>query len=143
VFYNVPATPSVSVCTRTQGFFKNHEQSVTDLLTLARSRSSTLVTSSGALALMVGGQALTAAQIDAVLETAPRGDAEIILLHQLITAELNAIAFGSTPLPSGVGAAITSANAILAGGVTAAERTDALALADQLDRFNNSNECED
>jgi hypothetical protein len=142
-FTNVPATEVGRVCTHSQGFFKNHEEAVAELLTLGRSRNSALVSSADALTLRVGDQTLTAAQIDELLGTPPRGDARIILMHQLIAAELNAMMFGSTPLPTGVSAAITAANTILGGGVTAAERSDALALAEQLDKFNNSNECHD
>ncbi|HTK53837.1 MAG TPA: hypothetical protein VL308_18215, partial [Gemmatimonadaceae bacterium] len=80
---------------------------------------------------------LTAAQIDATLETPPKkGDAYYILTHQLITAELNILGGGSAP--AAVQQAIADGNAILADKVvTADERDAAIAISAILDDYNN------
>jgi hypothetical protein len=133
-FHNVAAP--TTVCTFTQGFFKNKGDKsglVAQLLM-------------GTHTYIVGGQlnvgfttiysdgTLTAAQIDAILETPTRGSAELILLHQLITAELNVIRGASAP---GIAALITEAQSLLAGGITSMERARAIEIAELLDQFNN------
>jgi len=117
-----------SGCTFTQGYYKNHESYVQQIL----GPNGTL--NIGTLA---SPFLLTAAQIDANLETPPKkGDAFYILTHQLITAELNILGGGSAP--AAVQQAIADANALLADKViTAAERDQAIALSAILDDYNN------
>ena len=117
-----------SGCTFTQGYYKNHESYVQQIL----GPNGTL--NIGTLA---SPFLLTAAQIDANLETPPKkGDAFYILTHQLITAELNILGGGSAPAV--VQQAIADANALLADKViTAAERDQAIALSAILDDYNN------
>jgi hypothetical protein len=114
-------------CTYTQGYYKNHEEVVVAILGVG----GTINIGTAARPIL-----LNAAQIDANLETPPKGgNAYLILSHQLITALLN-IQSGATA-PAGVTAAIASARAILVGGVSAGETADAIALAAILDDFNN------
>jgi hypothetical protein len=108
-------------CTLTQGFWKNHEESwpVTTLV--------------------LGGVTYTQAELLAVLQTAPRGDATYILIHQLIAAELN-VAAGADP--TDIAGTLADAHAWLAahplgsdpGG---ADRRTGTTLAGLLDDFNN------
>jgi len=109
-------------CTLTQGFYKNHESVVANLLT----RSSVYV-SGGKL--LIGGSGLTASQVVTNLETPPQGSSVLILEHQLIAAELNII--GGASAPAAVITAITQANALLAADEGSTE------LADLLDRYNS------
>jgi hypothetical protein len=117
-----------SGCTFTQGYYKNHESYVQQILGPG-----------GTLNIGTIGSPvlLTAAQIDANLETPPKkGDAYFILTHQLITAELNILGGGSAP--PAVQQAIADANALLAdNAISAAERDQAIALAAILDDYNN------
>ncbi len=117
-----------SGCTFTQGYYKNHESYVQQIL----GPNGTL--NIGTLA---SPFLLTAAQIDANLETPPKkGDAFYILTHQLITAELNILGGGSAP--AAVQQAIADANALLADKVISdAERDQAIALSAILDDYNN------
>jgi len=117
-----------SGCTFTQGYYKNHESYVRQIL----GPNGTL--NIGTLA---SPFLLTAAQIDANLETPPKkGDAFYILTHQLITAELNILGGGSAP--AAVQQAIADANALLADKVISdAERDQAIALSAILDDYNN------
>jgi len=60
--------------------------------------------------LTLGSQIYTQTELLALLNTSPRGDASLILAHQLIAAKLN-IANGSDPAP--VSATITDADSLL------------------------------
>lgn len=70
--------PVVNGCTLTQGYWKNHEEWPVG-------------------GLMIGLRWYTAGTLDDLLETEPRGDASMILAHQLIAALLNR-ANGATPI---------------------------------------------
>jgi len=132
VTYTNTFTPPVSGCTFTQGYYKNHESVVVQLL----STNGGFVVGGKLVLSQDGTLALTAAQIDDNLQTAPKGgDAFLILTHQLITAELNVKGGASTP--TDVANAITAARLLLNGGITAGEEDQAKALADTLDAFNN------
>jgi len=117
-----------SGCTFTQGYYKNHESYVQQIL----GPNGTLNIGTIASPFL-----LTAAQIDANLETPPKkGNAFYILTHQLITAELNILGGGSAP--PAVQQAIADANALLADKViTDAERDQAIAISAILDDYNN------
>jgi hypothetical protein len=81
-----------NVCPLGQGFWKNHPDAWP-------------VTS-----LTLGSQTYTQAELLTLLDTPPRGDASLILAHQLIAAKLN-IANGSDPTP--ISATITDADSLL------------------------------
>ena len=117
-----------SGCTFTQGYYKNHESYVQKIL----GPNGTLN-----IGTIANPFLLTAAQIDANLETPPKkGDAFYILTHQLITAELNILGGGSAP--PAVQQAIADGNALLADKVIMAdERDQAIAIAAILDDYNN------
>ena len=116
-------------CTYTQGYWKNHA-------------SAWPVTS-----LTIGGVVYGEQQLLALFDTAPGGDASLILAHQLIAALLN-VANGAVPSPA-VQQAINDAqawmtankgsNAALPYGVAAgsAAGNQATALTDTLDGFNS------
>jgi len=72
--------PILSVCPRSQGYWKNHPVAWP------------------VLALDLGGESYDQAELIGLLETPSRGDASLILAKQLITAKLN-IANGSDPSP--------------------------------------------
>jgi hypothetical protein len=74
------------------------------------------------------------------LHTPPRGgDAWIILVRQWIAAQLN-VASGAA-VPQGVADAISDADALLAScSVSGSDRSEALALSEFLDAYNNGNE---
>ena len=116
-----------SGCTFTQGYYKNHESYVQKIL----GPNGTLN-----IGTIANPFLLTAAQIDATLETSPKkGDAFYILTHQLITAELNILGGGSAP--PAVQQAIADGNELLADKViTAAERDQAIAVSAILDGYN-------
>src|SRR5262249_21793583 len=80
--FGVAITPSpvTFACPLGQGFWKNHSDTWP-------------VTS-----LTLGSQTYTQAELLALFDTPPRGDASLILAHQLIAAKLN-IANGSKPAP--------------------------------------------
>jgi hypothetical protein len=86
--------PPTGACPLTQGYWKNHPDAwpVTTLT--------------------LGSQTYTEAELLAILRTPVRGDASLILAHQLIAAKLN-IANGSDPAP--VSATITDADSLLSG----------------------------
>ena len=125
-FYNSRPLPEVRGCTRTQGYYKNHETVVQALLGAGGT-------------LFIGGRGnLTAAQLDVIYETPPKGgNAQLILEHQLITAKLNILKGASAP--TAVTNAIAEADLLLAGGVSEGERARAIELAGILDRYNNGN----
>jgi YVTN family beta-propeller protein len=84
--------PVTFACPLGQGFWKNHP-------------GAWPVTS-----LTLGSQTYTQAALLALFDTPPRGDASVILAHQLIAAKLN-IANGSTPAP--ISTTITDADNLL------------------------------
>jgi hypothetical protein len=86
--------PPTGACPLTQGYWKNHPDAwpVTTLT--------------------LGSQTYTEAELLAILRTPVRGDASLILAHQLIAAKLN-IANGSDPAP--VSATIAGADSLLSG----------------------------
>jgi hypothetical protein len=109
-------------CTLTQGYWKNHPETwPVDMLDL-------------------GGAAYSKEQLIVLLSTPPRGDATYILAYQLIAAKLNVMNGVDS---SGIASTITAADAWLAsvGGLgswpTGAVRDAGIALAGQLDAFNN------
>lgn len=118
----VTTPPPSDGCVRTHGFWKNHEEAWP-------------VTS-----LMLGAHTYDAAELDALLSTAPRGDASRILAMQLIAAKLN-VASGAASV-----AAIAEADAWLATyagrlpldvHASTAEGQVAVAIASALDLYNN------
>ena len=123
-FYNSLAPGQIRGCTFTQGYYKNHEETVEALLGPGGT-------------LFIGGRGnLTAAQLDVIYHTPPKGgNAQIILEHQLITAKLNII--GGASAPAEVTQAIAEADLLLVGGVSAGERNLAIKLAGTLDAYNN------
>src|SRR5437867_220085 len=99
--FAAPKASAQSVATKTcpplsQGFWKNHA-------------SAWKVTS-----LTLGTRNYTQAQLLAILETPPRGDASLILAHQLIAAKLNTAVIGTDP--SKVAATIKDADTLLGVG---------------------------
>jgi len=118
---------TASGCTFTQGYYKNHETYVQNLLAGGNLNIGTL--SNPFL--------FNADQIDENLGTNPKGgNAFYILTHQLITAELNILGGGSAPVA--VQNAIAAANLLLEDKtISAAERDQAIALAATLDAYNN------
>jgi len=86
--------PPTGQCPLTQGYWKNHPDAWP-------------VTS-----LTLGSETYTEAELLAILHTPVRGDASLILAHQLIAAKLN-IANGSDPTP--VSATIADADSLLSG----------------------------
>lgn len=142
-----------SVCMRSQGYYKNHEDVVAALL----GRSSPYV-QGGQLLVATGGFDVavgrgrgatsthfdgtpTAEEIDEILGSSTGGDATLAALRQLIAAELGAIAGGA--LPAQVGADVAPLQGLVAGGVTDGEREAALDAADRLERFIDERECDD
>jgi hypothetical protein len=117
---------SAHSCPLTQGYWKNHPVAV--------------------LPLTIGGVAYTPAQLIAILQTPPRGDATLILAHQLIATEEN-VAHGSIDfgaLDAQVAAAIAAANTLLAAhplgsglDPSSAVGQQAVTLASFLDQFNS------
>ena len=76
--------PTVTGCTVTKGFYKNHPQVVTELLSQTGGK------------LLVGGSQLTAQQIDAIYDRNSRNYLNQVT-QQLITALLNQLSGASTP----------------------------------------------
>jgi hypothetical protein len=117
--------PPRNVCPLTQGFWKNHPNAWP-------------VTS-----LQLGSKTYTEAELLVLFGTAPKGDASLILAHQLIAAKLN-VANGTSSIP--VLSTIAAADALLAtfsgklpynvpaGSVVGQQMT---ALSATLDSFNN------
>jgi hypothetical protein len=136
---------ALRACPRTQGFWGTHgpnspgnqADEVTAALTFGRLTGSPLVTASGALALRVGATNYTPTQIDAIFDQPTKGDAEIILLHQLLAAQLNVLSMGVAATPDAVEDDIAAAVALLANGIADAEEGAAKTLAGRLDAFNN------
>src|SRR5262245_50626979 len=90
--FGVAITPVTFACPLGQGFWKNHPDTWP-------------VTS-----LTLGSQTYTQAELLTLFDTPPRGDASVILAHQLIAAKLN-IANGSNPAP--IRSAIADADKLL------------------------------
>lgn len=135
VFVSAPTTHN---CTFTQGYYKNHELYTASVL--SGNAGTTYIDATGHL--LIGAYALTAAQVDAILET-PVGkgynDGGVVftkdqlgMIHQLITAELN-IAGGAAPAT--IAATIAAANS----GYTSATKTTLSGWTNTLDNFNNGN----
>ncbi|MBA3405304.1 MAG: hypothetical protein H0U13_11585 [Gemmatimonadaceae bacterium] len=150
-------SPHVVGCTLTQGFFKNHEEDVADILSDATamfvSDDNKLIISFGANGVEGGGDdvKLDARQIDAALESAVKGDFRNALLQQLIAAELN-VANDATVSAAQL-TAIRQAQELLAANPTAdsldkAEKAEASRLNGILSTFNEggvdgANHCDD
>jgi hypothetical protein len=125
---NAPTSSSGSGCTLTQGYWKNHA-SAWPVQTLT-----------------IGGVSYTQDELLAIFNTAPAGDASLILAHQLIAAMLN-VASGAVP-PSASAQAIADAQAWMTAnlpaggklpyGVSSSSAAGAAAssLTDALDQFN-------
>lgn len=130
-------TASKMGCTFTQGYYKNKgDKSGVVKRLLERShpyiRSGELFVGGSTL----GGATLDAKEIDKILSTSPKGgDAELILLHQLITAELNVV--GGASATTQISADIERAQWLLVGGISAGKRSEAISIAGRLDAFNN------
>ena len=93
--------------------------------------------------LVLGGETYTKSELLSVLKSPPKGDASLILAHQLIATKLNT-ANGSDPVP--IENTIADADRLLAGfagrlpyGVKASSRVgqEMTAFASELDRYNN------
>jgi hypothetical protein len=132
-----PPPPPSSVCTYTQGYYKNH----------ATDTTAAVVNKLGGT-IKVGSMSLSADQALALLNSGgAQGNLALILARQLITAELN-VARGSTA-SAGVQSAIASANAaittsIVGGNVTvssALSKASISTLIDTLDGFNSGSDC--
>ena len=122
--------PPSTACPRTQGFWKNHLEAVNDAL-------------EGIGFLVVGGQNLTADQLINILTTPPKkGNATLILAHQLIATKLNLLT-GSDSAP--ILATVLAADALLAGlnpplsfvHASTALGQQMVGLASTLDSYNN------
>jgi hypothetical protein len=95
-----PPPPPGPDCTRTKGFYKNHEEVVTELL------------GGPGGTLLIGGHALTADQIHTLFRQAPAGNYLIALRHQLVAARLNQAAGATTP--AAIQTAMAAADALIA-----------------------------
>jgi len=114
-------------CPSSHGFWKNHAQAwPVDTLVL-------------------GDETYGKAELLALLKRPSRGDASVILAHQLIAAKLN-VADGSDPTP--IAAALVDSDALLAPHVgrlpyavkaSSPEGRTMTGLAEQLDTYNNGN----
>jgi hypothetical protein len=131
-----PPPPPVSVCTYTQGYYKNHA-----------SVTAGLIAGMGGT-MPVGSMSLSAAQAQAVLNGGgAAGNLAIILARQLIAAELNVVR--GSAASAGVQAGIASANAaitttIVGGQVqvsSALTNSKISALVNTLDGFNSGSDC--
>ena len=114
-------------CTLTQGYWKTHNEHATSAGLQADWPAPYDEDD------LLCGQTLLA-----ILETAPQGDAWIILAHQFIAARLNLASGASTT--DEVDAALASADTWLlanCGGAPASESADALEWAETLDRYNH------
>ncbi len=133
---SVPTGPAVGTCT--QGYWKNHP---------GQWSASTLV---------LGDERYNQAELENLLATPPRGDASLILAHQLIAAKLN-VAAGADA--ASIASVIAQADALLAQyplpyggsgklpyGVTPRRRDPRrpamIDLAAKLDEYNNEGPCE-
>jgi hypothetical protein len=116
-------------CTYTQGYWKTHPSAWP------------------VAALSLGGKIYTKAELLTILGTPPRGDASLILGHQLITTLLDVKSGASSaPIAAALGQALAWMDANSGGkalpyGVpsTSAAGAAAVALSAQLDAYNNGN----
>jgi len=132
-----PPPPPPSVCTYTQGYYKNH----------ASATASVIAKMGGTIP--VGSMNLSAAQAQAVLNGDVNSQSNLLanLARQLIAAELN-VARGSTA-SAGVQAAIASANAAITTTLvgtqiqlSSAQTTAQLSVfVSALDGFNSGSDC--
>jgi hypothetical protein len=116
-------------CTYTQGYWKNHPQAWP------------------MMSLTIGGVTYTQAQLLTIFDTAPGGDASLILAHQLIAAMLN-VANGAQA-PGAITTAISQAQAWMTANLPPGGRLgygisssslagqQATMLSEQLDGFNS------
>ena len=125
VFSAVSERPAGLPCPFSQGFWKNHP-GVWPVESL-----------------VLGAETYAKAGLRTILRTPPKGDASLILAHQLIAAKLN-VANGSDSAP--IEKSIADSDRLLAGfpgrlpyGVKASSRVgqEMTALASELDRYNN------
>jgi YVTN family beta-propeller protein len=123
--FGVAITPVTFACPLVQGLWKNRHDSWP-------------VTS-----LTLGSHTYTQAELLTLIDTPPRGDASVILAHQLIAAKLN-IANGSNPAP--IRSAIADADKLLSQffgklpynvGTSSAIGQQMVNDANVLDRYNN------
>ncbi len=121
----VHGVSTATVCPRSQGYWKTHE-------------SAWPVDS-----LILGAQSYDETELLGILQTRPRGDASLILAHQLIAAKLN-VANGSDPTP--IARELAEGDVALAArpgrlpygvGPSGAEGRNMTALAAVLDAYNN------
>jgi hypothetical protein len=137
-----------SACTYTQGYYKNHENTVEAILAANPNTAFTQVIG-GQVRLRLGNNYYTAAQLDTILGT-PVGRGEsanglIQLAHQLITAELNLLKNNASCTPDSVETAIAASNTMIGsrvvppvgGGRLSTSQTSSLN--NTLDNFNNGN----
>lgn len=129
VEYTLQCTDDGGGCTRTQGYWKNHESDWSSV------------------DLVLGGVTYSHAQALAILKTPSNGDASLILGHQLIAAKLNILVNGASG--GAVSSAVADADAWLAAnadadgtlpfGVSPASAAGAqgTSLATTLDQYNN------
>jgi hypothetical protein len=123
----VVGTPPTHACPRTQGFWKNHPE--------AWPATATTLT--------LGSQLYTQAELITIFQTPPKGDASLILAHQLIATKLN-ILNGADPDP--IAATVVQGDALLSAfagklpyGVHASTPTGQamVGVASTLDQYNN------
>ena len=131
-FFTAPTTHN---CTFTQGYYKNHESYTAGVL--SGNAGTTYIDGAGKL--IIGTYHLSAAQVDAILGT-PVGkgynaggvvftSAQLGMIHQLITAELN--------LAGGANGASIVATITAANNYTGATKKQLSDWTDALDNFNN------
>lgn len=114
-----PTSPATYGCTLTQGYWRNHEWPVSSL--------------------MLGGVTYDEEQLRRILTTPPRGDASLILAHQLIAALLNvASGASSTPAIADAQAWMAANGTELAFGIRSSSESGsvAVALASELADYN-------
>ena len=117
-------------CAFSQGYYKNHEETVAQ--TLQQHPNVAGLTTNGKL--ILGSASFTAAQIDALLETSPKGNLLIQLAHQLAAAKLNLLRNQNcVAVTDPIRATITAADNLLSANST----TNANAIKNALDAFNN------
>jgi hypothetical protein len=135
VYFFRTLPPPPQGCTFTQGYYKNHDDYTASVL--ANNKNTTYVDGAGKL--LIGSYHLTAAQIDDILST-PVGKgynsggvvftaAQLGMIHQLITAELN-VTQGSDPTV--IASTIAAANA----GYTTASKAQLSAWTTTLTNYN-------
>jgi len=134
-FFFGQAPPPPTGCTFTQGYYKNHDSYTASVL--ANNAGTTYVDGAGKL--LIGSYHLTAAQVDDILSTpVAKGynsggvvftAAQLGMIHQLITAELN-VTGGADPTV--IASTIAAANA----GYTSASKAQLSAWTDALANYN-------